>query len=99
MTRIPINEWPPNAPPDLAKKENVLVVARLMANAALTAPVSGGVPSWEAEIAHGEKEIELIAREMGVIVTNEFGRYNGLHPGFKGAFFVFVYNSGALLNA
>jgi uncharacterized ferredoxin-like protein len=64
MTRIAINEWPPNSPPDLAKKENVLIVARLMANAALTAPVSGGVPSWEAEIAHGETEIELIAREM-----------------------------------
>jgi uncharacterized ferredoxin-like protein len=64
MARIQFNDWPPYGPADLAKKENALIVARLMVNAALTAPVAGGVSSLEAEIAYGEKEIELIAREM-----------------------------------
>ncbi len=64
MSRIQFNDWPPYAPADLAKKENVLIVARLMVNAALTAPITGGVPGLEAEIAYGEKEMELIAREM-----------------------------------
>jgi uncharacterized ferredoxin-like protein len=64
MARIYCNDWPPYGPADSAKKENALIVARLMVNAALTAPVAGGVSSLEAEIAYGEKEMELIAREM-----------------------------------
>lgn len=64
MARIHIDEWPPYSPSDQAKKENVLMVAKLMVNAALTAPFSGGMPSHEAEIATGKKELELIAREM-----------------------------------
>jgi hypothetical protein len=64
MERIHIDEWPPYSPEDQAKKENVLIVAKLMVNAALTAPFTGGVPGHEAEIAHGQKELEAIAREM-----------------------------------
>jgi uncharacterized ferredoxin-like protein len=64
MARIHIDEWPPYSPEDQAKKENVLIVAKLMVNAALTAPFTGGVPGHEAEIAHGQKELEAIAREM-----------------------------------
>lgn len=71
MARIQFNDWPPYAPPDLAKKENVLIVARLMVNAALTAPITGGVPGIEAEIAYGEKEMELIAREMERLAHHE----------------------------
>lgn len=64
MPREYINEWPPYAPPDQAKKQNVLTAARLMVNAALTAPFTGGVPSHEAEIVHGQEELEAVAREM-----------------------------------
>lgn len=64
MTRTYINEWPLYAPPDQAKKDNVLLAAKLMANAAITAPFTGGVPSLEAEIAHGWEEMGNIAREM-----------------------------------
>ena len=64
MTRIHIEEWPPYTPSDEAKKENVLTAAKLMVNAALTAPFTGGVPGHEAEIATGKKELETIAREM-----------------------------------
>lgn len=64
MPREYVNEWPPYAPPDQIKKENVLTAVRLMVNAALTAPFTGGVPGHEAEIAHGQVELEDIAREM-----------------------------------
>jgi uncharacterized ferredoxin-like protein len=71
MARIHIDEWPPYSPSDLAKKENVLMVAKLMVNAALTAPFTGGVPGHEAEIAHGKKELELIAREVERLAHEE----------------------------
>lgn len=64
MPREYINEWPPYTPPDQAKKDNVLSAARLMVNAALTAPFTGGVPSHEAEIVHGREDLDNIAREM-----------------------------------
>jgi uncharacterized ferredoxin-like protein len=71
MTRTYINEWPLYSPPDQAKKDNVLLVAKLMVNAALSAPFSGGVHSMEAEIAHGHDELEKIAREMERLAHNE----------------------------
>ncbi|MFZ0930467.1 MAG: DUF2148 domain-containing protein [Syntrophobacteraceae bacterium] len=64
MPRIHMEEWPPYTESDLAKKENALLVLKEMANAALTAPFTGGVNGIEAEIAHGQKELEKIAREM-----------------------------------
>lgn len=71
MTRTYINEWPLYAPPDQAKKDNVLIAAKLMVNAAITAPFTGGVPSLEAEIAHGLEELEKIAREMERLAHGE----------------------------
>jgi len=71
MARIHIDEFPPYSPPDQAKKENVLVVAKLMVNAALTAPLTGGVPGHEAEIVYGRKELELVAREMERLAHEE----------------------------
>ena len=64
MARIHVNEWPLYSPSDQNKKENVLLVARLMVNAALTAPFTGGVHGIEAEIAHGQAELEKVGREM-----------------------------------
>ena len=71
MTRIHIDEWPPYSPSDQAKKDNVLIVAKMMVNGALTAPFTGGVPGHEAEIAHGKKELEAIAREMERLAHKE----------------------------
>ncbi len=71
MARIHINEWPLYSPSDQNKKDNVLMVARLMVNAALTAPFTGGVHGIEAEIAYGEKELEKIAREMERLAHEE----------------------------
>lgn len=71
MARIHMDEWPPYSPSDQAKKDNVLMVAKLMVNAALTAPFTGGVPGHEAEIAYGREELELIAREMERLAHNE----------------------------
>ena len=47
------------------------MVAKLMVNAALTAPLTGGVPGHEAEIAYGQKELEMIAREMERLAHKE----------------------------
>jgi uncharacterized ferredoxin-like protein len=71
MTRIYINEWPLYAPPDQAKKDNVLLVAKLMVNGALTAPFTGGVNGVEAEIAYDQPELEKIAREMERLAHQE----------------------------
>jgi uncharacterized ferredoxin-like protein len=71
MTRIYINEWPLYAPPDQAKKDNVLLVAKQMVNGALTAPFTGGINGVEAEIAFGQTELEKIAREMENLAHQE----------------------------
>ncbi len=71
MTRIHIDEWPPYSPSDQEKKDNVLMVAKMMVNGALTAPFTGGVPGHEAEIAHGKKELEAIAKEMERLAYKE----------------------------
>jgi uncharacterized ferredoxin-like protein len=71
MSRIHVNEWPLYSPSDQNKKENVLLVARLMVNAAMTAPFTGGVQDCEAEIAHGQTELEKIAREMERLAHQE----------------------------
>jgi len=47
------------------------MVAKMMVNAALTAPFTGGVPGHEAEIVYGQKEFETIAREMERLAHKE----------------------------
>lgn len=64
MPRIFMNEWPPYAPPDQARRESALQAAKLMMNAAFTAPVAGGVPQLEGEIVYGYEEQEALARKM-----------------------------------
>jgi uncharacterized ferredoxin-like protein len=71
MARIHVSEWPPYSPSDQAKKDNVLIAAKLMVNAALTAPCTGGVNGFEAELAYGKDELELIAREMERLAHKE----------------------------
>ena len=71
MPSIYINEWPPYSPQDKNKKENVLTAAKLMVNAALTAPFTGGVQGCEAEIVYGQDDLEKVAREMEKLAHEE----------------------------
>ncbi len=64
MPSIWMNEWPPYAPPNLESKECSLIAAKLMMNAAQTAPVTGGVDNVEGEIVYGQRELDDIARKM-----------------------------------
>lgn len=64
MPSIYINEWPHYAPAGQASKECTLQAAKLMMNAAQTAPVTGGVDNIEGEIVYGEEELEQLARKM-----------------------------------
>jgi uncharacterized ferredoxin-like protein len=64
MPRIYIDENLQYSPQDMNRRENTLGAARLMVNAALTAPMGGGVPQVEAEIVYGQEEQEALAREM-----------------------------------
>ena len=56
MPRITIRDWPPYSPTDQNRRENTVVAAKLMMNAALTAPNVGGLPMTEGEIVYGEEE-------------------------------------------
>ena len=64
MPRIFCHEFPWFSPPDQSRRENGVMAAKLMLNAALTAPVTGGVDHVEGEIVWGYDEQETIARKM-----------------------------------
>ena len=64
MPRIHLSDWPFYSPADLARREGSIAAAKLMANAAFTAPKSGGVPHIECEIVYGQEEQEEIARKV-----------------------------------
>ncbi|RJP70322.1 MAG: hypothetical protein C4532_09500 [Candidatus Abyssobacteria bacterium SURF_17] len=64
MPDIYIEEWPPQSPNDLARQETVVAAARMMAQAAITAPSQGGVQMAECHITHGAAELDKVARKM-----------------------------------
>jgi uncharacterized ferredoxin-like protein len=64
MPRIIFRDWPPYSPSDQERRENAIIAAKLMMNAAFTAPSIGGIPMTEGEIIYGEEEQEQIARKM-----------------------------------
>ena len=64
MPRVYFNEFPWFAPPDQSRRENGVMAAKLMLNAALTAPTTGGEDHTEGEIVWGDDELEGIARKM-----------------------------------
>lgn len=64
MPEIYINDWPPFSPPDLQRRRYVVEAAKMMINAAMTAPNAGGVPQIEAHLVYGMDEQEKIARTM-----------------------------------
>lgn len=71
MVTIRIQEWPPNTPGDGARREGVVVAARLMMNAALTAPCASGAPTIEGHILSDHDEQERLARKMEELANNE----------------------------
>ncbi len=71
MPRIYINDWPPFSPPDISRRNNVIEAAKLIVNAAMTAPNAGGVSQVEAEIVYGMEEQEQIARKMEELAHEE----------------------------
>jgi len=64
MPRFYVNDWPQFSPPDMMRRKNVFEAAKLILNAAMTAPNAGGVSQVEAEIVYGMDEQEEIARKM-----------------------------------
>lgn len=57
-------DWPPYGSSDRVRRRGVLAAARLMMNAAITAPCPGGTPQIEGHIVYGQEEQERIARKM-----------------------------------
>ena len=64
MPRLYCKEYPWYAPGDAKRRENGVLAARLMLNAALTAPTTGGEDHTEGEVVWGEEELDGIARKM-----------------------------------
>ena len=64
MPRIHSKEFPWFSPPDVNRREHAVEAAKLMMNAAHTAPCAAGVDHMEAELVWGEKEQEEIAEKM-----------------------------------
>lgn len=59
-----IEDWPRFSPQDMRRREGTILAARLAINAAMTAPVAGGVPQVEAHLVYGQEELEKVARKM-----------------------------------
>ncbi|UCD56633.1 MAG: hypothetical protein JSV16_12490 [Candidatus Hydrogenedentota bacterium] len=64
MPRIHSREFPWFSPPDMNRRNHAIEAAKLMLNAAHTAPCTGGVDHMEAELVWGEQEQEEIAEKM-----------------------------------
>lgn len=64
MKKGKMSEFPPFSPADLSRKENVLLAAKLMLNAAYTAPVAGAVPQLESHFVDDLENLEEIALKI-----------------------------------
>jgi len=73
MPRLTFREWPPYSPTDQNRRDNAVIAARLMVNAAFTAPTVGGIAMVEGEIVYGEEEQEQIARQMEALAHQREG--------------------------
>ncbi len=75
MPRIHCKEFPWYSPSDLKRREHAIEAAKLMLNAAQTAPVTGGVDHMESELVWGEQEQNEIAEkmdELSITLENKF---------------------------
>ncbi|MFO7963776.1 MAG: DUF2148 domain-containing protein [Desulfobacterales bacterium] len=59
-----INEWPRYSPQDMRRREATILAAKLALNAAMTAPVAGGVAQIDAQLVYGQEEMEKVACKM-----------------------------------
>lgn len=64
MPSVKLNDKWRYSPSSENRREGVVQVARLMANAAITAPKAGGVGGVECEIVYGEEEQNRVANAM-----------------------------------
>lgn len=64
MPEYYVNEWPPFSPEDEVRKDNARIAARLILNAAMTAPGAGAFPGTEAHLVYGREEMARLARKM-----------------------------------
>jgi len=64
MPVIHMNDWPPFADSDQNRREGSIVAAKLMANAAQTAPKAGGIDQIECAILYGKDELDKIAKKI-----------------------------------
>ncbi len=64
MPVIKMNDWPPHSKIDINRRKCSVEAAKLMANAAMTAPNAGGVTQVEATLLYGMEEQEELARKM-----------------------------------
>ena len=64
MPKVHSKEFPWFSPSDLNRRSHAVEAAKLMMNAAHTAPVTGGVDHMEAELVWGEEEQVEIAEKM-----------------------------------
>ena len=64
MPKVHSKEFPWFSPSDLNRRSHAVEAAKLMMNAAHTAPTTGGVDHMEAELVWGEEEQTEIAEKM-----------------------------------
>lgn len=64
MPRLHTNEFPWHAPSDQNRREGAVQAARLMMNAAHTAPCAGGVDHVECELVWGDEEQQALGEKM-----------------------------------
>lgn len=64
MPVVRMNDWPPFCPIDQNRRDCAVEAAKLMVNAAMTAPNAGGVSQVEATLLYGMEEQEQLARKM-----------------------------------
>ncbi|NNK85876.1 MAG: hypothetical protein HKO91_10040 [Desulfobacterales bacterium] len=64
MPKIKMTDWPPYSGADQTRREGTIAAAKLMANAAQTAPKAGGVDGVECELVYGYEDQEEIARSI-----------------------------------
>ncbi|MEW6261752.1 MAG: DUF2148 domain-containing protein [Thermodesulfobacteriota bacterium] len=64
MPRFRSKEYPWYAEADKNRREHVVAAAKLMLNAAHTAPTTGGTDHMESELVWGEEETEGLAEKM-----------------------------------
>ncbi len=72
MPEIYMNDWPPFSPDDQNRRECTIEAAKLMANAAQTAPNAGGVSQIEVSLVYGYREQDQIARKMEEIGNTRY---------------------------